>query len=147
MAATVVAVVVFLCGVLVGRGVPFVQPLLRTDGGGAATAGLFGDERRPAVINTPNSEPSAAATSGEDLSYFRRLERDAPVEEALRNPRASVDPPPPWPTCPNRRPSPRALPGLPRWCHRDAARWSRCQVRAWTRRPLVRRRPRIRLPR
>ena len=95
MAATVVAVVVFLCGVLVGRGVPFVQPLLRTDGGGAATAGLFGDERRPAVINTPNSEPSAAATSGEDLSYFRRLERDAPVEEALRNPRASADPPPP----------------------------------------------------
>ncbi len=95
MAATAVAVVVFLCGVLVGRGVPFVEPLLRTDGGGAATAGLFGDERRPAVINTPNSEPSAAATSGDDLTYFRRLESDVPVEEAFRNPRASVDPPPP----------------------------------------------------
>lgn len=91
MAATVVAVVVFLCGVLVGRGVPFVQPLLG-DGGGAA-ASLFGEERRSAVISTPDAEPSAAATSGDDLSYFRRLKSDAPLEEVLPNPRAALEPP------------------------------------------------------
>lgn len=94
MAATVVAVVVFLCGVLVGRGVPFVQPLLG-DGGGAAAASLFGNERRSAVISTPDAEPSAAATSGDDLSYFLRLKSDAPLEEVLRNQRAALEPPAP----------------------------------------------------
>jgi len=70
MAATVVAVVLFLCGVLVGRGVPL--------GGGrrAAPAGL--DDRAitdlpPPTLSTQSSEPSAAARISDELTYPGRL--------------------------------------------------------------------------
>ena len=70
MAATVVAVVVFLCGVLVGRGVPL--------GGSrrAAPAGLADraiTDLPPPTLSTPSSEPSAAARTSDDLTYPGRL--------------------------------------------------------------------------
>ena len=70
MAATVVAVVLFLCGVLVGRGVPL--------GGnrGADPAGLAHraiTDLPPPTLSTPSSEPSAAARTSDDLTYPRRL--------------------------------------------------------------------------
>ncbi len=70
MAATVVAVVLFLCGVLVGRGVPL---------GGSGGADLAGLGHRaitdlpPPTLSTPSSEPSAAARTSDDLTYPRRL--------------------------------------------------------------------------
>ena len=70
MAATVVAVVVFLCGVLVGRGVPL------GGGRGAAPAGLARraiTDLPPPTLSTPSSEPSAAARTSDDLTYPRRL--------------------------------------------------------------------------
>src|SRR4030095_12816006 len=79
MAATVVSVVIFLCGVLVGRGVR-------------------GD--RPAMAETtppPSPHPAAAAAAGsdprsaapppdtDDLSYFNRLETKTPPRENLKS--------------------------------------------------------------
>ena len=70
MAATVVAVVVFLCGVLVGRGVPLGVSR------GADPAGLAHraiTDLPPPTLSTPSSEPSAAARTSDDLTYPRRL--------------------------------------------------------------------------
>ena len=81
MAATVGAVVVFLCGVLVGRGVPLRLP------GDPITVGLDGTpvlDDRPAVIGSYGGGLSVAAESGEDLTYYTRLESDEPVVESLR---------------------------------------------------------------
>ena len=94
MAATVVAVVVFLCGVLVGRGVP-LRPVTATDtfegaGGGA----LFGDTHRRRAVDSLNGEPMAEAITGDDLTYYRRLQSDTLLEERLVEPE-QVSPPPP----------------------------------------------------
>ena len=68
MAATVVAVVVFLCGVLVGRGVP-----LNGRATVAATAAPGYEEVPTSALGLPRSEPSAGAAVSEDLSYGRIL--------------------------------------------------------------------------
>jgi cell division septation protein DedD len=87
MAATVVSVVIFLCGVLVGRGV-------RAERGGSAEATVASDTT-PADI-TPTQPPvaPAAATAdptaapppapAEDLSYFKRLEDPKQPQEDLK---------------------------------------------------------------
>ena len=97
MAATVVAVVVFLCGVLVGRGVP-LRPA-----GDPITIGLGGapplDDRR-AVVGLSGGGLSAAAESGDDLTYYTRLESDGPVAESLRGIPGAV------PTVPGEAPDP-----------------------------------------
>ncbi len=75
MAATVVAVVVFLFGLLVGRGVPFDremsgQGLLRN------SASLsYMDERPATILERQSAEPSAAVQSGDEFSYGQRLQR------------------------------------------------------------------------
>ncbi len=75
MATTVVAVVIFLCGVLVGRG---VQP---SAAAGTATAASLGpaapEPAEPSVSAPPpaaGSPPPAPAAAPEDLSYHRRLQ-------------------------------------------------------------------------
>ena len=69
MMATVVAVIVFLCGVLVGRGVP----ARRVTGGVEAGLGATGLE------DTLRGRGAAADGSPlDDLSYFRRLNTPAP---------------------------------------------------------------------
>ncbi len=88
MAATVVSVVIFLCGVLVGRGV-------RVERGGvelsAATSVAETTPQQPAMAATPppaGSDPTAAAqppaAGNEDLSYFDRLEKSKPPKEDLK---------------------------------------------------------------
>jgi len=78
MAATAVAVIVFIFGVVVGRG-------------GGRTAGAsqqdsysrFQQELLPPVIETRNGAPSAVAVAEDQLSYPLRLQSDVPVEESL----------------------------------------------------------------
>ena len=80
MAATVVAVVVFLCGVLVGRGVPF-RPV------GDPAAFRFGSNVAvdDVLMAVDSGGSSAAPTNvGDDLSYYIRLESDTPTAETLR---------------------------------------------------------------
>src|SRR5215468_2761955 len=78
MTATVVAVVIFLCGVMVGRGVPTQRsvPVLATDADPTTT-----DEGRAATAttdSTPTStaaaSPAASPSSKLGLTYPQRLE-------------------------------------------------------------------------
>lgn len=90
MAVTVVSVVIFLCGVLVGRG---VQP-----GNVAATA-----EATPAPVDeasdptAPDATPPAVAPAGPtavpDLNYQDQLESPGPAPERLAAPGKAAVPP------------------------------------------------------
>jgi DedD protein len=86
MAATVVSVVIFLCGVLVGRGVR-AERTAAADA--AATTEPPSADPAPAIAAS-QAPPAAAAdptvaappTATEDLSYFNRLEKSSqPVEQ------------------------------------------------------------------
>jgi septal ring-binding cell division protein DamX len=90
MAATVVSVVIFLCGVLVGRGV-------RAERGGVAenTSIAGGTETTPQPAPAPPTQPpagsdpttAAAPPPVDDLSYFSRLEKSkAPLEHLKPTP-------------------------------------------------------------
>jgi hypothetical protein len=90
MATTVVSVVIFLCGVLVGRGVRADQaPLGALIGAGADTLGDV-SPTSPDVRSVPG-DAGALVDDAASLTYFRRLESDAPVEEDLLV--AADDPP------------------------------------------------------
>jgi cell division septation protein DedD len=86
MAATVVSVVIFLCGVLVGRGVRAER------GTDAELAELSTAEPAPQQAASPatptpaGSDPTAAAApqAVDDLSYFNRLEGSKPPREQLK---------------------------------------------------------------
>jgi cell division septation protein DedD len=126
MAATVVAVVIFLCGVMVGRGVP-------------ARAGAAADAQEQAGLDptsaSQNSLTQVVTTAGdgpvaaeEDLSYDGLLKGANSPEETLR-PASETAPPPatqpdvassrpvvaskPPPTAPRSAPSPRAAAPTP----------------------------------
>lgn len=116
MSATVVAVVVFLLGVMVGRGVQVPQP---------GTTQAFADEAidptasAPAPAATPTTPDSGPATAQETLTYATRLEGTAPAEENLREPGAeptparepvAAAPPPPPAPAPVPVPAPAAAP-------------------------------------
>jgi len=86
MAATVISVVIFLLGVLVGRGAR--AELVTT----VASADVPSPEltaAAPAATPTPapvGSDPTAAAPppAVDDLSYFKRLEKQTPAPEQLK---------------------------------------------------------------
>lgn len=86
MAATVVSVVIFLCGVLVGRGV-------RAQIGGADSAPISTiaettptQEAPPAPPPAAGSDPTTAAPppAADELSYFNRLEKQTAPAEQLK---------------------------------------------------------------
>jgi cell division septation protein DedD len=83
MASTVVAVVIFLCGVMVGRGVRAQRPALEAAVEAATdpTAGTT-----PAVPLAPAAAvtSNAPVAAQETLTYPSRLEGQEPVEETLR---------------------------------------------------------------
>src|SRR5829696_6811277 len=86
MAATVVSVVIFLCGVLVGRGVRANQ-VASAEASAAATSDETSPQQPPSAPQpTPaGSDPTAAAAPppapADDLTYFNRLEKkNAPTE-------------------------------------------------------------------
>ena len=92
MAATVVSVVIFLCGVLVGRGV-------RAERGGAVEQVAEAPAADPAPITpatTPapapaGSDPTQAAPPPEanELTYFNRLEESQQTPETLKPEKAA----------------------------------------------------------
>ena len=84
MAATVVSVVIFLCGVLVGRGVKAERGASSNDAVAAVTAADTSPQPAPAAATVPaGSDPTAAAPppAVDDLSYFNRLEKPNQREE------------------------------------------------------------------
>jgi septal ring-binding cell division protein DamX len=89
MAATVVSVVIFLCGVLVGRGVRAERGTIADPTPVASNVETTPQPPAPAAAPAPTpagSDPTKAAPppAAEDLSYFNRLEKPAPVVEKLK---------------------------------------------------------------
>jgi cell division septation protein DedD len=90
MAVTVVAVVIFLCGVMVGRGVRAPRATELADAAiespvdptAAVTAPASG--AAPPATDTP--APSAPASSQEKLTYADRLSASTPPPETLKEP-------------------------------------------------------------
>jgi septal ring-binding cell division protein DamX len=98
MAATVVSVVIFLCGVLVGRG---VRAERGTIADGTPTASNV-ETAPPAPAAAPppatlpaGSDPTKAAPPADDLTYFSRLEKPAPAPEHLKAATEKAEPPAP----------------------------------------------------
>src|SRR5262245_52347147 len=103
MAATVVSVVIFLCGVLVGRGVRVERASVDVP-----PANVVSDATPPphsAPPTPPGSDPTAAAVpppAVDELSYFNRLEKPTAQQEQLKSTpdrpaaagRAAAAPPP-----------------------------------------------------
>lgn len=82
MTATVVAVVIFLCGVMVGRGVQApASSLIASESPRDPTANL---EAAAPVAASSGTTTSPSASSTEELSYSNRLEEPTPVNEVLR---------------------------------------------------------------
>ncbi len=67
------AVVVFLLGVLVGRDVSILEMITGQQPAGA-TGDSFAVDDQPFVASTTRREPSMAATDGDELTYFQRLD-------------------------------------------------------------------------
>jgi DedD protein len=87
MAVTVLAVVIFLCGVLVGRGVRAARgtPAEGTDA--AAVAAVTSGAESPAAAAPPPPGASASntpVTPGEKLGYAERLSGSTPAAEQLQ---------------------------------------------------------------
>jgi cell division septation protein DedD len=117
MATTVVSVVIFLCGVLVGRG---VRADRAAEAAEAPIAGAPAPTDTVADAGPPAAEPPVPPAEAEPaLSYKSRLESDRPAAETLKpapeparpraeeTPRAQAPPPPP-PQPKTERPAPAA---------------------------------------
>jgi DedD protein len=88
IAATVVSVVIFLCGVLVGRGVRTGQAVI-ADASPTGTIADTSPRQPPAapVATPPGSDPTAAPAPpapADDLSYFDRLQKPNGAVEQLK---------------------------------------------------------------
>ena len=111
MAATVVSVVIFLCGVLVGRGVRAERSASSAD---ATTAAIEpAPQGAPEAAAPAGSDPTAAAAppTVDDLSYFNRLGKGTPPADDLKAP-ASADAKAPAPVV--AAPTPIPTPPAPR---------------------------------
>ena len=87
MAATVISVVIFLCGVLVGRGV-------RAEQGDATIAAIAPD---PGAARAPEAAPAEPPTTAppplaDELSYYDRLQRQESPRENLKAPATGAPP-------------------------------------------------------
>jgi cell division septation protein DedD len=116
MAVTVVSVVIFLCGVLVGRG---VQSRATTVEAAAAAP----DDVTEAPVDAPSTANTSEPTKAADLGYQQRLESADPVPEKLvprdaaptaSRPPSATDAPAPAPASPAAPPTPApAAPAAP----------------------------------
>ena len=82
MASTIVAVVIFLCGVMVGRGVRAQRPAEPLEAADSATADPTAVDKAPSPPAPPAATPTnAPVAANEILTYPSRLEgQDAPDE-------------------------------------------------------------------
>jgi cell division protein FtsN len=86
MAVTVVAVVIFLCGVMVGRGVRAPRAIEETD---AAIESPIDPTQAVQAPSAPPSDvppPTSAAASSEKLTIADRLSAPTPPPETLKEP-------------------------------------------------------------
>jgi len=97
MSSTVVAVVIFLCGVMVGRGVPAQRPAeaieTSVDAAGDPTA-FATTPTAPATTATSPPSSNTPVAASEILTYPKRLEGRAPEEEVLKQAPAPSGPEP-----------------------------------------------------
>ena len=89
MAATVVSVVIFLCGVLVGRGVRAERGDLAQSAENSALPMEVApvpaaSTTQTAANSTVNSAPGQPPTPVDELTYFDRLEKSTPTPEKLK---------------------------------------------------------------
>jgi cell division septation protein DedD len=94
MAATVVSVVIFLCGVLVGRGVRAERAESITDAASGPVAAPDTPASREPVAAPAGSDPTAAAAppAVEELSYFERLDKkNQPADDLKVGSKASAN--------------------------------------------------------
>jgi DedD protein len=104
MAATVVSVVIFLCGVLVGRGVR-AERAPDTTASNTVADTIPQPAASPPAAPAAGSDPTTAAApppAVDELSYFDRLEKKRPEPEQLKPAQARSDAasPPPVPKAP-----------------------------------------------
>ena len=83
MAATVVSVVIFLCGVMVGRGVKQPDDVLGVNTGVPIDSTVSFDDVGSGSAPAADTAP-APAPEEEDLTYPERLEAPAPVKEPVK---------------------------------------------------------------
>jgi cell division septation protein DedD len=108
MVVTVVSAVIFLCGVLVGRGVRSERADVVDDTvAAAATAPPPATDSAPAAATEPPAPPSEA---GDALSYHKRLQGETKPAEELKPPAATPAPPSPDTAKPQPPPAPAATP-------------------------------------
>jgi cell division septation protein DedD len=113
MMTTIVAVVIFLCGVQVGRNVQTGSPA-DTAASAAPTAAEVPSQPQ-AVAGPPAAEPPAPAAEPQDeLSYARRLQADSAPAEKLKAPppSAAATPAPAGPPAPKAAASGRPGPWI-----------------------------------
>jgi len=91
MATTIVAVVIFLCGVQVGRGVRIDRTVDATDSGAAATPAPAPVPAAASAATAAAAPLDAPAPPQEELTYGKQLQSDSTAQEKLK-PR--TDPPP-----------------------------------------------------
>lgn len=104
MAVTVVSVVIFLMGVLVGRGVRAERAVQAAESAGSQAVGEVA--QAPPIPATP-SQSSAPATASETLSYPRQLEGPAPADTLGPERSRAAAPAPPAATAPVPTPAPK----------------------------------------
>ena len=105
MAATVVSVVIFLCGVLVGRGVKAQLGVADPAPGNTIAETTPTQPAPPVPAPATGSDPTKAAPppASDELSYFNRLEKQQAPAEQLK-------PAPDRPAPAVERPAPAAAP-------------------------------------
>jgi cell division septation protein DedD len=92
---TTVIVVVFLCGVKVGRGARVAQGDEPGPTPAAAAAAVAPNPQPVPDAGPPAAEPPPpAAESAVELSYHERLKGAGPPDETLKKPKAETSPPP-----------------------------------------------------
>jgi DedD protein len=94
MAATVVAVVIFLCGVMVGRGVP-TRATFAIDTPEQASFGAGGSVEDLAPARAVSTDGNTPATAQETLTYATLLEEPEPLVEPLPESLVETLPEPP----------------------------------------------------